>query len=156
MSINTESFDLATEFIASHPLAVLSINQKHHAPYSAAVFITSDESLNLSFVTKTETTKYSAICIDNRVTVTSYDLDEQQMLQANGKATEISNDAGLAKDLFDQVAKAKLTKDPNWIPPIVKLQAGEYAVFKIGIEWMRIVSFSSSLSNEASFTQIIG
>jgi nitroimidazol reductase NimA-like FMN-containing flavoprotein (pyridoxamine 5'-phosphate oxidase superfamily) len=155
MKIDESLRDVALGFIASNPLAVLSLNQKHEAPYATPVFVLGDNQLNLTFVTKVKTHKYELLSHDNRVAITIHNAHKQQVLQATGEANAIGSGEGEAQKFFDQVNSLEEPSDANWMPPIVKIDAGEYAIFKIETDWMQITHFNSHISGPPTVLQVI-
>lgn len=148
---------LAKDFISSHPLGVVSISRGKSAPYAASMFILSDDKLNLFFVTKTDTEKYRLLQDNTNVAVTITDFEAQQTLQAEGVAEEITAEGGVLEEVFRSLSGIKPIGNKNWMPPIVKLQAGEYVLFQIEVKKMRYANFTNALSNSAEevFKQII-
>ncbi len=155
MKIDSSLKQLAMDFIASNPLSVLSINQKHNAPYATPVFVICDDQLNLQFVTKVKTHKYELLDHDDRVSVTIHNAEKQQVMQATGEASRIGSGEGQAQIFFDQVNALQKSSDANWMPPIVKIEAGEYAIFSVETNWMKITHFNSHISGPPTVLQII-
>lgn len=152
-----EKKSLAKRFINEHPLAVISINRKGKAPYAASIFIACDDALNLFFITKSETEKYKAIAKDNKVSITITDFELQQTIQAEGEANQITAEGGVTEELFKKLASIKPKGNNNWLPPIVKLQSGNYSIFEINLSKMRYADFKQELNLRPDniFTDII-
>ncbi len=148
----------AETFIDHHPLAVVAIDRKRQAPYAAAVFIVRDDDLNLYFITKTETEKYKALKERDQVSVTISDFHAQKTIQAEGTANEITADGTLTEEIFKKLAHIKPPGNMNWLPPIIKLKAGDYAVIQIEISKMRLANYVDALSTspQQAFHHIIG
>jgi len=157
MSITAEQ--QAKTLIDQNPLSVVSFNKKHEAPHSSAVFVIRQDPFDLFFVTKTDTEKYQCLQKDNKISVTTYDFASQQTIQATGVAEEITAEGGTMEELFKKLAHIKPKGDINWLPPIVKLKSGNYAIIRIKLDSLRFADFSvQNLEEDPSqaFTQIIG
>lgn len=157
MSINKRQ--KAQLLIDNNPLAVISLNKKHEAPHSSSVFVVRSDPFDLYFVTKSDTEKYRCLQTDNKISVTFSNFESQQTIQSTGEAEEITAEGGTMEELFKKLAHIKPKGDINWLPPIVKLNSGDYAIFQIKLDNLRYADFSKENLEETpeeAFSQIIG
>ena len=156
--MNKELTAEVKKFIDEHPLAVISINQPGKSPYSAAIFVVPDSDLNLYFITKIGTHKYQALQQDDQVAITIADFRPPKTLQATGTASELTAEGALAERVFQLLSTVEMPGNPGWLPPIAKINAGEYAIFEIKPDWMRVGDFSSNPGSEKQpvFQEVIG
>jgi len=148
---------VAKEFMSTHPLGVVSISRGQEAPYAASMFIISDEQLNLFFITKSDTEKYRLLQDNGNVAITITDFESQETIQAEGIAEEVMAEGGVLEEVFKKLSSMKPPGNSKWLPPIVKLHAGEFVIFQIEVRKMRYANFTDTLKNSASdvFKQII-
>jgi len=146
------------EFIDRHPLGVVAVNIKHRAPHVRSVFIVADEQLNLYFITRSRTKKYEAIKNDHNVAVTITDLHAQQSMTATGPVTEVTADGTIFEAIFKKLSTIKPPGNDSWLPPIIKLQSGEYVIFQIVPDEMQFAEFGDTLKLESAqtFQTVIG
>lgn len=144
------------KFIEENPAAVLSVISPEGKPFGSTVFIIPDDDLNFYFVTKKETEKYKSIQQNNSVAITTTNVQSQESLQAQGVAEEVK-DFDTTRMIFKKLSHIRPNAEPNWLPPIVKLKAGDFVVMKIKLEWLRLANFGSAASNKAEdvFTNVI-
>lgn len=148
---------IAKKFINEHPLGVLSIGRDKNAPYAASMFILTDDKLNLFFITKSDTEKYRILKKNRNVAITITDFEAQQTIQAEGAASELTAEGGVMEETFKKLSGIKPHGKTNWLPPIVKLQAGVYVIFEIKVTKMRYGDFKDAISSsgEDVFVDII-
>ena len=144
MNEENENKNVAIEFIESHPLGVVSVNREGKPPHSAAVFFVTDSKADLYFLTKSGTEKYQDILADDKVSVVFSDLNAQKTLQAEGKAYEVTAEGGTIEEVYKKLSQIKPPGRNDWLPPIFKIEAGDYVVIAIEPNWMRLGDFGST------------
>lgn len=131
--------EIMSKFINEHSFAVLStINAEGH-PHGTALYAGSDKNLNVYFKTKSGTAKSSYVDNDDMVALTFGDEAEQATLQLSGSVAEVYDPAegAAAMELLDSLQHH--SKDAR--PPITKLNAGSYIIFRITPDWAHMTIY---------------
>jgi uncharacterized pyridoxamine 5'-phosphate oxidase family protein len=118
------------DFLKSNPVGVLSTVTKNGDPHGVAIYFSVDEHLTLAFLTRRGTRKYANIAHHNVVMLTVFCRQTQTTLQVSGRASEVRDELQLNRIAAATLGSALATSH-NGLPPITKLQAGEYAAFTI-------------------------
>ena len=140
-------------YISKNPMAVLSTVNDDGTPYGSIVYISSLGDRAVCFVTKTGTQKYMNLLARPMVSLTIGNDTESSTLQATGKASIINDpallDAGMKKIHEIHAMRAE------WLPPIAKLRAGNYAVVGIELTHARLGEFKGlDIGSREIFTEI--
>ena len=133
---DTETREIMSKFINEHSFAVLStINSEGH-PHGTAIYAASDANLNVYFKTKSGTAKTSYVDNDDMVAMTFSDEAAQATLQLSGGAAEVydSDEGDAALELLENLKH----HSDDARPPISKLNAGNYLIFRITPDWARL------------------
>ena len=120
------------DFIKAHPLTVLSTVTPENKSNAASMFIFSDEELNVFFITKKDTQKYRNLINNPSISFTTHDETNLITLQMIGDALLIDPavDGHKAYELLEEF-RDRIT---NYVAPISKVEAGEYAIFKVNVD----------------------
>lgn len=139
--MNQNAFKTILEFIKSNPVSVLSTVATPDKANSAAMYIVSDEHLNVYFATKKDTKKYHNLMTNPSVAFTNYKELDLTTLQMVGEARLI--DPAKDSKIFYELYESIRDKIANFNFPISKVEAGEYAVFKAEINHAVLTSYGS-------------
>lgn len=135
-------------FIQSHALGVLGTVDGDGVPSGAAVYFGVDDSLQLYFSTKSETQKNQNIVENPRVSVTFTDEASQVVLQITGVAEALKNSE--ERDTAVQALSDIKHLTTDWLPPLPKIDAGYYVVYKVVVRYARISDFSNRQLGEGA------
>ena len=137
---------LAGDFIKFHPLGVLATVNTNGVPWTAAVYVASDDEFNLYFTTKAHTKKQANIAQNPAVSLVIVNEQKQATLQAQGEAKRITDpkEANVASTVLRRVT----TDSEDWMPPIAKLDAGEYELYKIKVTYAALRVFGDRRKDE--------
>lgn len=135
----------ALDYLLSQSLMVLATASPDGKPYATTMLFTMDDDFNFYFVTRKETRKNRNL-IDNPVASISIGFDPPMNVQAEGKV-ELVEDEKLRGDLFARLAVASDRIDDFW-PPILRIEAGEYLLYRIKPSWVRVLDMESRNVNE--------
>lgn len=141
VSISKESKDRARDFIQKHPVGVVATSSKSGIPHAAAVYFVLDEELDIYFVTKEQTTKYKNISENPHVSIVMYDAENQSTLQTQGNAELVEDTAKFLK-LFSKILNVSSDTSDSDRPPVSKLFAGDYFMFKISPTEVKIAEYT--------------
>ncbi len=134
------------EFLKERPHGILSTVSANGKPWGSSIYFAHDEDIDLFFITKVNTLKYKNIQENPNVALTISDDSLQTTVQIAGRVDRVP-----AKDIVDVVMKklARIKpKDNNkWVPPIVKVDAGEYIVLKITPNKMHFANYQQVKSD---------
>jgi general stress protein 26 len=118
------------DFIAEHPAGVLSTVGSDSAPYSTTIYFVADTELNIYFLSKSGTKKIENIKDNKQVMLVAFEAKTQTNLQISGSAQELK-DGPDSQNIFQQILEITRKTSGAEVPPVSKLFAGPYAVYKI-------------------------
>jgi general stress protein 26 len=142
-NISNKSLRVASNFTFYTDTAVISTVSKEGEPHASVVSFVTDKDDNYYFVTKTDTQKTKNITYKNKVALTIHHSHSLKILQVQGVANiELNSD--ITKMLIGAITEPKTYKEGVKFPPITKLDAGDYVVFKITPLSVRAHDYSKS------------
>ncbi len=122
-------------------------------PHISTIFFVVDEDFNMYFSTKTGTRKYGDMQENNRVALAVTDERLLVTVQLRGTVTTLKEGEN-EKGSFVRLMAAD-NRGARWMPPISKIDAGEYVMMKITPTWLRYGDFSKGVNEKDCFVQII-
>lgn len=130
---------IAQDMIRNNPLATICTVDKTGELWGAAVYMGCDDEFNLYFTTKSHTIKHTHLTDNPHVAVVFASERKQETIQLRGEATLVSGnkEANTAATALTHAANKSL----DWTPPLSKLKAGRYKLYKITVSYARISSF---------------
>jgi uncharacterized pyridoxamine 5'-phosphate oxidase family protein len=130
----------AYSFLKANPHGVLSTADAGGKPWGSVIYFAVDEDLTLHFMTKVKTLKAKNLAHNASVSLCVYDESLQKTLQLSGAVSQTP-----VKELPDVVMRKLSTIKPKsavtWTPPVVKLDAGDYAVFSIKPDYIQFADY---------------
>ncbi len=146
----------AHDFLKKHKVGVLATVSPNNDPYAAAIYYVVDGALNISFLTKTGTKKADNLEHNNHAMLVVYEAESQTTVQVTGTVAKITDTADADK-VFSHVVYASLETSHTDIPPILKLDEGEYVAYRLVPTQVRMASFRHAKSGgyETIFKTII-
>lgn len=150
---NAEAYSRIMGYIDKNPLATLSTINDNGTPHGALVYICALSDQTVCFVTKNLTQKYINMIERPDVSLTIGNDRDSSTLQINGKAVVVSNPA-LMETVLDKIS-AVHARMAEWLPPIAKLRAGNYAIIAVRIEHARLGEFRGlDIGSNQLFTEL--
>jgi uncharacterized pyridoxamine 5'-phosphate oxidase family protein len=110
-------------------------------PSIAPIFFILDDDFSLYFVTKTDTQKFKNISACPDVAFCITEDKEMRTLQGRGTAHTLLDNAEVGSALARLIGAGE--RFGPWLPPIAKIEAGQYAMVKITPSWLRFADFSA-------------
>jgi len=149
-----EKYAKIASYINDNPIATLGTIGEDGAPRGAAVYVYADQEKHVVyFLTKNETQKYIDIQANPRVSLTIVNPKQNSTVQAAGKAFTVHDSQAL-----DAVTKQMVRANPlasEWIPPVSRLEAGQYVVVGVKLTHARLAEFAGmELNREEIFTEV--
>lgn len=140
-------------YIERNPLAALSTVNEDGTPHGAVVYICGLSHQTVCFITKNLTQKYINVTERPTVSLTIGNDKDSSTLQATGQAAIVDDPA-----LMD-VAMKKINEihaiRAEWLPPLSKLRAGNYAIIGIKLTHARLGEFRGlDIGSREIFTEI--
>ncbi len=137
---------IAQDFITENSLGTLGTVDQYGQPWGAVVYFGCDDNFNLYFTTKSETLKHQNIAQNPAISVVFANEENQITVQVRGTARLVLNnlEANSAADALTHAA----TKSRDWIPPLSKLDAGSYQLYKIQVNYARLSGFGDKRAGE--------
>lgn len=145
-----------TEFLKVHPVASLATASTSGVPHVATVYVNIDDSLNLYFITKAETTKTHNILANPQVALSITDAKELKTVQVTGSAQKVVDNA-IAQQILTKVTNIVHATTESTVPPIDKLVAGDYVAFVVHPSSIRLAEFikPNVSENEGLFDVVV-
>lgn len=152
MDENNPNYHKIMDYIDRNPAAVLSTVGEDGTPHGAVVYICTTSHLTVCFVTKNLTKKYANIASNPKVSLTFFNDRESSTLQAQGRAF-VAEDPQMVDYVMQKTAKMHAIQS-DWIPPVSKIQAGEYAVVGIELDSARLAEYQGAGISGGNFTEL--
>lgn len=138
-------------YIDHNPAAVLS-TVGNDGPHGAVIYVVTASHATLCFVTKNKTQKYTNLIEHPAVSLTFFNEKEGTTLQAAGNAFT-ADDPQLKELVLDKMRKAHAVQ-ADWLPPITKLDAGEYVVIGVQLTYARLAEYQGLGITGPTFTEL--
>lgn len=135
------------DFIRQHKTGVLATVDPNGNPHAAVIYFFTDANSNIYFLTKTGTKKADNLEHNPHAMFVIYDAASQSTAQITGQAAKIISHAEL-NDVFANIINASIDTSGNSVPPISKLQEGDYVAYKLEAKQIRMAEFGSKKSGE--------
>ncbi|HSX05854.1 MAG TPA: pyridoxamine 5'-phosphate oxidase family protein [Candidatus Saccharimonadales bacterium] len=129
------------DFLKAHPVGVLSTTDPNGDPHGVVVYFMLEADFTLHILTKTGTRKYDNLKHNPHTMLTVFSAAPQITVQVTGVATEMPG-----SDVINMVAGAIFGVNAQMsdagLPPLVKLDAGDYTTFTIQPLQMRMAVYA--------------
>lgn len=152
--MNNDARQTIFSYIKNNPIATIGTINKDGHPHGSIVYVTpANENSAIYFLTKSETEKRRNMEQNPNVSVTIVNPKENNTLQANGHAFEVS-DPAIINIVMDHITMAHATAT-DWLPPISKLRAGAYVVIGVELTSARWAQYKDkAIGDEKIFTTL--
>lgn len=128
-------------FLNNNHIAVLATaSPQSGSPHAATVFYTTDSSMNIYFLTKQDTTKSKNLQANPQAALVVYDAPTLRTAQITAQAEPIKNPAIAQKALGIMSKYSRQTAGTSQ-PPIAKLDAGDYILYKLVPQTIRLADY---------------
>lgn len=118
------------DFLRSNDLAVLSTVDRNGNVHGSAVYYLVDKDNQVFVLTKSGTNKAKDVYAHNQVALTIFNEKSAQTLQIQGLA-EFETSKRTKDLVIAQIEKPRQYNNEFHMPPVVKIQAGEYVIIRI-------------------------
>lgn len=136
------------EYVRSNSLATIGTIDEDGTPHGSVVYVcVADHHPTIYFVTKNGTRKYKNLIDRPDVSVTIVNPLEVSTLQAKGQASLVRDPATL--DMITTNISRSQVMATEWLPPISKIRAGEYAMIGIELTEARLANYKGKVIGEA-------
>jgi uncharacterized pyridoxamine 5'-phosphate oxidase family protein len=141
-------------YIDRNPAAVLSTTGDDNKPHGAVVYVCTASHHTVCFVTKNGTAKYKNLMAHPDVAVTFLNEKESSTLQATGRAFVV-DDQQMINYVLDKITALHTDKQVDWLPPISKLQAGDYVAIGVELATARLAEYQgNNIDSKQIFTEL--
>jgi len=137
----TDRQQRAYDFLSHNNSGVLATVDPNGEPHGTVIYYAIEKDFNISFLTRTGTKKYDNLVRNNHLVLVVFEAASQTVAQVIGKAVEITGGYDI-NTIASAIFKSSLETRKDKTPPIAKLQAGEYAAFKIEPAQIRVAYYS--------------
>ena len=141
-----EAYEEIRTYIDTNPIAVLGTTNLDGSPYGAVVYVCADDNKRVVyFLTKSETLKYKNLLARGHVSLTIVNPSENSTLQSDGRAFVVT-DHQIGTMVVEKISRLH-DSAVDWLPPLVKLRAGQYVVIGVEIWHARLARFKGMVSD---------
>ena len=128
-------------FLQNHPAGVLATVDPNGDPHAAVIYYSTDESLTVTFLTKDGTKKSDNLAHYNHAMLTVFDEKLQTTVQVTGIVTKITSDTEISQ-LFRSMLRASLHHGRSAVPPITRLQKGQFVGYRLKPVQVRLSAYA--------------
>jgi general stress protein 26 len=143
ISSQEENAKRVLTFLESQNTGVLCTNGIDGRPYGSVVYFSAHQDSVVTFTTKEHTMKSQNIDKDADVMLVVFDAEQQATLQLSGRAQEI-DDTLKATEILHETMDDSLETSGRTIPPVAKLEAGDFVAYKIVPTDIKMAVFNSA------------
>jgi len=137
----TEREQRIFDFINRNSAGVLASVTPDGQPHATVIYYMIDkDDFTISFLTKTGTEKHRNLVMNNHVELVIFESLSQTVAQVFGTAEEIT-DPDVINIVADNIFHISMETSRGGVPPIAKLNAGEFTVFTIIPSQIRIAYY---------------
>jgi len=129
------------KFLKANHVGILATADKAGRPQAAAVYYALDNELNIYFITKKGTAKGRNLEVNPRVAFTVFTAATQSTLQISGIAHQL-DDVSAFHRIFKAILSASRITSESPVPPVTRLDSGEYVAYKIKPRTMRLAHYT--------------
>lgn len=137
----------AHDFLKNHKVGVLATVSPDNDPYAAAIYYVVDTDLSVVFLTKTGTKKADNLEHNNHAMLVVYEAETQTTVQVMGTVAKIT-DPDETNKVESQIVYASVEASHSDIPPIFKLDEGEYVAYRLTPVQVRMAVFGHEKSGD--------
>lgn len=135
------------DFLKSHRVGVLATVSPDGDPYAAAIYFTVDPSFDVLFLTKTRTKKADNLEHNNHAMLVVYEPSTQTTVQLIGLVSKI-DDTLETNRVFSDIINASIDTSSNIVPPISKLDEGDYVAYRLRPNEIRMAVFAHAAAGD--------
>lgn len=129
------------KFLREHPAGVLASVDPDGNPHATVIYYSIDPNFAIKFLTKRGTKKSSNLQYNDRVALVVFDDISQTTAQLIGTVEELADPEEINK-VFRNTLRTSLRTSRNGVPPIAKLQAGDYIAYRMKPVEIRMADFA--------------
>lgn len=148
MAVTIQASERKThDFLKNHRVGVLATADPNGDPYAAAIYYALGDNFTIMFLTKTGTKKADNLEHNNHAMLVVYDAETQTTVQVMGSVAKIT-DADATNKVVSQIVYASVEASHTDIPPIFKLDEGDYVAYQLTPTQVRMAVFSQEKSGD--------
>lgn len=141
------------EYLAKQKVVALSTSDEHGVLHSAAVYVYAKQPKQWFVMTKSDTKKARNLTSQRRFSAVAYERHDNSTIQVRGVASTEENSDTIG-EVMNAMAKI-YGSERDYLPPIAKIQAGDYVIIRLEIEWLRFAKFGgASAGSEDIFIEL--
>jgi general stress protein 26 len=145
--MDMQKYAKIASYIRSHAVATLGTIDDDGTPYGAIIYVCCDDHhATVYFITKNGTRKYKNLTARPDVSITVTNPGDISTVQAKGRASQVQDATTL--DMITTKITRTLATAPEWLPPVAKLHAGEYAMVAVELTEARLAEYAGKQIGE--------
>ena len=114
-------------------------------PISSVLLFAVDDDLIIYFATRTDSFKSKALSKNQKISLSVWE-HRKMLVQAKGFAEKIT-DSGESEIALDKIVNSAQNIENFW-PPILSITGGEYEIFRLKLDWIRVLDLSDLMIKE--------
>jgi hypothetical protein len=135
------------DFLQANPIGVLSTVNPNAEPHGVVIYFTVDKQFSINFLTRSETRKHDNLEHNNCVMLTVFEPRAQAVVQVTGRAYKVTNSRSI-NALAGSILGIGRQTSSGGLPPIIKLEAGDFVAFQIVPVQIRMAVYARPDSGE--------
>lgn len=150
---DSEAYFKVMNYIERNPMAALGTVNDDGTPHGAIVYLCGLSNQTVCFITKNLTQKYINLTERPTVSLTIGNDKDSSTLQVSGQAYII--DDPQVMDVAMKKMHAVHAMMAEWLPPLAKLRAGNYAIIGVKLTKARLGEFRGlDIGSQQIYTEI--
>ncbi len=138
---SSEKHERIYEFLQENPVAVLATVDNAKQPHGSVIYFHVDDNFTVTFTTKHDTKKHENLKHSPKVMLVVFEAASQTVVQISGEAEALTDKADI-NDVFTHALAASMRTSMAGLPPISKLQAGNYSAYRVSPTEIRMAVFA--------------
>lgn len=136
-----QSEKLIRIFLTNQRSGVLATADRNGDPHAATVYYKLDDDLTILFGTRSETQKFKNLEENKQAAFVVYDEATQTTVQITGRV-EFVEDEATREHVLEMMHSSSVEQSAENVPPVGKLNAGDYKIIRILPMVMRLAEYS--------------
>lgn len=128
-------------FLKQQQVGTLATVDPNGEPHGAVIYFFIEKDFTITFATKNKTKKYDNLSHKNHAMLVVYEPVSQTTVQITATTEEIQDDM-VAQQVYRQMLNASMNNSISGMPPVAKIDNGNYAAIRLTPLQMRMAVFA--------------
>lgn len=151
---HTQNTKKVRDFLEEHPVATLATADENAIPQASTIYFVLDDDFNFYFITKEETQKFKNLIANKHAALAIHEVASQRTVQVTGTAVLVK-EVDKFLDIFDKIVAISAGETNSDRPPVSKLFAGDYVLFRLTPSSVRLAEYTNPDRGKLSLFEVI-